>query len=187
MKVTPDLVRPSPSQKLPVVLSREEVRGFLIGGFELNPKAWSVQDVAWEFTQQLPPPEWDVFEPLMEGAIRRVPVLEVVNVETIRLNAYTEADQRVLETVAAQIAIAIQNARLYDQVQRHAAELEQKVAERTEELRRRRDELAVLYETSLSITLATDLEVASIRTHARTDCGQRATQRTRPVQVEVCF
>ncbi len=57
-----------------------------------------------------------------------------VNVETPRLNAYTEADQRVLETIAAQIAVALQNARLYEQIQHHAAELEQRVAERTAEL-----------------------------------------------------
>jgi PAS domain S-box-containing protein len=43
-------------------------------------------------------------------------IIGVVNVETTKLNAYTEADQRVLETVAAQIAIATQNARLFDQV-----------------------------------------------------------------------
>jgi PAS domain S-box-containing protein len=61
-------------------------------------------------------------------------VIGVVNVEATRSNAYSEADQRVLETVAAQISIAIQNARLLDQVQRHAAELEQHVAERTREL-----------------------------------------------------
>jgi len=43
-------------------------------------------------------------------------VIGVVNVETTRLNAYTESDQRVLETVAAQIATAIQNAHLFDEV-----------------------------------------------------------------------
>ncbi|RMF85522.1 MAG: GAF domain-containing protein, partial [Nitrospinota bacterium] len=61
-------------------------------------------------------------------------VIGVVNVETPRLNAYTETDQRVLETVASQIAVAIQNARLYEQVQRHAAEMEQQVIERTRAL-----------------------------------------------------
>jgi len=61
----------------------------------------------------------------------------VVNVETSRPNAYTEGDQRVLETVTAQVATAIQNARLYEQIQRHAAELEGRVAKRTEELNKR--------------------------------------------------
>ncbi|MCX6030099.1 MAG: PAS domain S-box protein [Chloroflexi bacterium] len=61
-------------------------------------------------------------------------IIGVVNVEATRPNAYTEADQRVLETVAAQIGIAIQNARLLEEVQRHAAELERRVAERTAQL-----------------------------------------------------
>ena len=88
------ITKPIPGHELPLqtpvvrdpdnlVYIREEVRGFLIGGFELNPKAWSVQGVPWEFTQQLLPPEWELFEPLMEGAIRRVPILE--RAEIIRL------------------------------------------------------------------------------------------------------
>jgi len=41
-------------------------------------------------------------------------VIGVVNVESARMYAYTESDQRLLETVAAQIAIVIQNARLFE-------------------------------------------------------------------------
>jgi PAS domain S-box-containing protein len=92
-------------------------------------------------------------------------VIGVVNVETAKLNAYTEADQRVLETVAAQIAVAIQNVRLYKQVQRDAAELEQRVAEQTaelrvanEEIRQRADELTTLYEVSRELATTLDLE-----------------------------
>lgn len=44
-------------------------------------------------------------------------VIGVVNVETTTENAYSEADQRVLETVAAQMAVAIQNARLLEQIE----------------------------------------------------------------------
>ncbi|MFN8454256.1 MAG: FAD-dependent oxidoreductase [Anaerolineae bacterium] len=55
---------------------REEVRGFLIGGFEVLPKAWSVDGVAWDFTQKLLPSDWELFDPIMEGAIKRVPILE---------------------------------------------------------------------------------------------------------------
>ena len=59
-----------------LVYIREEVRGFLVGGFEAVPKAWAVDGVSWDFTQQLLPPEWELFDELMEGAIRRVPLLE---------------------------------------------------------------------------------------------------------------
>ncbi|MBI5826041.1 MAG: PAS domain S-box protein [Chloroflexi bacterium] len=43
-------------------------------------------------------------------------VIGVVNVESIQPRAYSEDDQRVLETVAAQIAVAIQNTRLLDEL-----------------------------------------------------------------------
>lgn len=41
-------------------------------------------------------------------------IIGVVNVESVRPDAFTEFDQRVLETVASQIAIAIQNSQLLD-------------------------------------------------------------------------
>jgi 4-methylaminobutanoate oxidase (formaldehyde-forming) len=78
--------RPIPGHALPrdtpclrdpenLVYMREEVGGFLIGGFETEPVAWSVGGVPWDFTQQLLPSDWDLFQPILEGAIRRVPVL----------------------------------------------------------------------------------------------------------------
>ena len=54
---------------------REEVGGFLIGGFEREPRIWSVNGVPWDFTQKLLAPDWELFTPIMEGAIRRVPAL----------------------------------------------------------------------------------------------------------------
>ncbi|MBI2976460.1 MAG: FAD-dependent oxidoreductase [Chloroflexi bacterium] len=81
------LTKPIPGHELPrhtpvvrdpdnLVYIREEVRGYLVGGFEHNPKTWSVDGVAWDFTQSLLPPEWELFDELMQGAMRRVPVLE---------------------------------------------------------------------------------------------------------------
>ncbi|MGH2592615.1 MAG: GcvT family protein [Anaerolineae bacterium] len=58
-----------------LVYMREEAHGFLIGGFEREPQAWSVDGVAWDFTQKLLPSDWDLFGPIMEGAIRRIPIL----------------------------------------------------------------------------------------------------------------
>lgn len=88
------ITKPIPGHELPhetpvvrdpdnLVYIREEVRGFLVGGFEPNPKAWAVEGAPWEFTQQLLPPEWDLFDVLMEGAVRRVPVL--ARAEIVRL------------------------------------------------------------------------------------------------------
>jgi len=78
--------RPIPGHELPhdtpvlrdplnLVYIREEVGGFLIGGFEKNPKEWSVDGVPWDFTQQLLPSDWELFDPIMEGAVRRIPIL----------------------------------------------------------------------------------------------------------------
>ena len=59
---------------------REEVGGFLVGGFELEPKTWAAGGVAWDFTQQLLPEDWELFEPVMEGALRRIPLIEQAEV-----------------------------------------------------------------------------------------------------------
>ena len=81
------ITRPVPGEELPretpvvrdpdnLVYVREEVGGYLVGGFEPHPKAWRLDDVPWEFTQQLLPGEWELFEPLLAGAIRRFPSVE---------------------------------------------------------------------------------------------------------------
>jgi sarcosine dehydrogenase len=81
------ITRPVPGQELPretpvvrdpenLVYVREEVGGYLVGGFEPHPKAWRLDDVPWDFTQQLLPAEWELFEPLLAGAIRRFPTVE---------------------------------------------------------------------------------------------------------------
>ena len=86
--------RPIPGHELPratpclrdpenLVYMREEVGGFLIGGFEQEPVAWSVDGVPWDFTQQLLPPDWELFRPILDGAIRRVPAL--AQAETLHL------------------------------------------------------------------------------------------------------
>jgi len=55
---------------------REDVGAFLFGGFETNPKPWSVDGVSWTFTQELLPAEWEMFEDIMAGAMRRIPILQ---------------------------------------------------------------------------------------------------------------
>ena len=72
-----ELPRDTPCLRDPenLVYMREEVGGFLIGGFEKQPVAWSVGGVPWAFTQQLLPSDWELFREILEGAIRRVPIL----------------------------------------------------------------------------------------------------------------
>lgn len=45
-------------------------------------------------------------------------------------HGFTEADERLAETLATEAAVAFENARLYEEAQRHALELQQEVAER---------------------------------------------------------
>jgi 4-methylaminobutanoate oxidase (formaldehyde-forming) len=55
--------------------SREDVGAFLFGGFETNPKPWSPEGVPWDFSQQLLTGEWGIFEHIMEGAMKRIPMM----------------------------------------------------------------------------------------------------------------
>ncbi|MEK6753688.1 MAG: PAS domain S-box protein [Chloroflexota bacterium] len=68
--------------------------------------------------------------PLMAGER----VIGVINIESIQADAYSESDERVLETIAAQVSVAIQNSQLFEQVQQQTAELERRVLERTAQL-----------------------------------------------------
>ena len=61
-------------------------------------------------------------------------VTGVINVETAKPDAYTESDQRVLETIASQIALAIQQSYLLERIERHSHDLEQRIREHTTEL-----------------------------------------------------
>ncbi|RME85844.1 MAG: FAD-dependent oxidoreductase [Caldilineae bacterium] len=55
---------------------REEVGGLVMGGYEHNPSAWTLGSIPPDFTFQLLKPDWERFEEVMEGAIRRVPLME---------------------------------------------------------------------------------------------------------------
>jgi len=68
-------------------------------------------------------------------------IIGVINIETDQPDAYSEADESVLETIAAQVSIAIQNAQLHEKIQQYAAELELRVAERTAQLQTANKEL----------------------------------------------
>ena len=59
---------------------REDVGSYLVGGFETNPKPWSTDGVPWGFTQTLLPGEWELFEGIMEGAMKRIPILNQAQV-----------------------------------------------------------------------------------------------------------
>jgi 4-methylaminobutanoate oxidase (formaldehyde-forming) len=57
------------------VYFKEEVGGLVMGGFEPKAKPWGADGLPEHFEFQLLPEDWDQFEPLMQGALRRVPML----------------------------------------------------------------------------------------------------------------
>jgi signal transduction histidine kinase len=61
-------------------------------------------------------------------------VVGVISVQAYRPYAFGEAELELLTTIADTVAVAVDNARLYDAVQQHADDLERRVAARTREL-----------------------------------------------------
>ncbi|MBP7686711.1 MAG: MEKHLA domain-containing protein, partial [Thermoflexales bacterium] len=70
--------------------------------------------------------------------------LGFVSIDSAAPQAFSAADAERLRTFADQVAAAIRNAQLHEQVQRHAADLERRVAERTAELERERMQLQAI-------------------------------------------
>jgi anti-anti-sigma regulatory factor/putative methionine-R-sulfoxide reductase with GAF domain len=73
-----------------------------------------------------------------EGAIG------ALTIQSAQERAFDEEDLAVFQTIADQLANAIENARLYEEIQKAYAEVEQQVQERTEELKREQEERARL-------------------------------------------
>ena len=59
-----------------LVYFREEVGGLCMGGYERDPAAFGLDGIPADFNHRLLDPDWSRFEPIMAGAIRRVPAIE---------------------------------------------------------------------------------------------------------------
>jgi len=79
--VTPDL----PTLRDPDRLTyyKEEVGGIVLGGYESNPIAWSVDGLPGNFSFSLLDPDWDHFEPMMTLALSRLPALGEVGIKQL--------------------------------------------------------------------------------------------------------
>lgn len=75
----------------------------------------------------------------------------VLLAESVETGHFTPADELLFQTLSDQAGVAIENARLFRQVQQHAEELEQRVAERTAALYRRNEYLAALHQIALDL------------------------------------
>jgi signal transduction histidine kinase/GAF domain-containing protein len=61
-------------------------------------------------------------------------VIGILDVQSDELNAFDSDDVAILQALGDQVAIAIENARLFEELEEHRATLEERVRERTEEL-----------------------------------------------------
>ncbi len=66
-----------------LVYWREEVGGFVMGGYERQPATFGLNGIPKDFKFQLLPPDWERFTPLMENSIKRVPVMEKAEVKKL--------------------------------------------------------------------------------------------------------
>lgn len=84
-----------------LVYMREEAGGLVIGGYEPNPRARWIDGVPWEHGGRALPPDFERFEQLMEGAIRRIPFLEQAEIITLVCHpgAYTPDCQPIVGPV----------------------------------------------------------------------------------------
>jgi PAS domain S-box-containing protein len=86
---------------------------------------------------------------------------EVVGVLAVQDNSNPRAfglnDQRILTTVASQLGVAIQNARLFAQTTELAEELEQRVQIRTTELEQERRRVQTLYDITTEVASSLDI------------------------------
>ncbi|MFO1169515.1 MAG: FAD-dependent oxidoreductase [Hyphomicrobiaceae bacterium] len=60
---------------------KEEVGGLVMGGYEPNPKPWALDGVPDPFEFQLLDEDWDHFEPTMQLALGRVPLLSTAGIK----------------------------------------------------------------------------------------------------------
>jgi 4-methylaminobutanoate oxidase (formaldehyde-forming) len=72
-----------------LVYGKAEHGGMLFGGYEAEPNARWLDGVPWDHAATSLAPDWERFQPLMEGAIRRFPFL--ADAEAVRLVCHPDA------------------------------------------------------------------------------------------------
>ena len=66
-----------------LIYFKEDLGGLVMGGYEPNPIPWAQQGIPPGFSFTLLDSDWDHFEPMMEQAVARVPVLADVGVKEL--------------------------------------------------------------------------------------------------------
>ncbi|HZD10611.1 MAG TPA: GAF domain-containing protein, partial [Candidatus Binatia bacterium] len=87
-------------------------------------------------------------------------VIGVINVESRKRNAFSAADLRFLTTLAGQMVTAIERAKLYEDLERHADNLAREVDRRTEELKSERDRMLAIVDSAGEGIVFTDVDAS---------------------------
>ncbi|MGE5073914.1 MAG: GAF domain-containing protein, partial [Anaerolineae bacterium] len=88
----------------------------------------------------------------------------MLSAQSYQENAYSEEDLQILSTLANQAGVSIQNGRLFGETQRLARELEQRVIERTAQLRHEQQNTETLLRILTEVSASLDLDRALNRT-----------------------
>jgi GAF domain-containing protein len=90
--------------------------------------------------------------------------LGMLSAQSYQAGIYTEEDMQILGTLANQAVVAIQNGRLFAEMQKLASQLEQRVTERTAELQREQQNTETLLRILTEVSASLDLDRALNRT-----------------------
>ncbi|HKJ38971.1 MAG TPA: GAF domain-containing protein, partial [Anaerolineales bacterium] len=90
----------------------------------------------------------------------------MLSAQSYQPNVYSESDLQVLSTLANQAIVAIQNGRLFNETERLARELEQRVIERTSQLQQEQQNTETLLRILTEVSSSLDLDRALNRTLA---------------------
>ena len=85
-------------------------------------------------------------------------VVGVLCVDRREPHVFSAAEVATLSALADQVAVAVENARLFDKVRRFSHELEQRVEERTQALAEERDRVETLYRITSQLSVSLDLD-----------------------------
>lgn len=91
-------------------------------------------------------------------------VVGALSIQSYRPYAYTDEDLQIFSTLSNQVSVALQNARLFAEVQALAENLEQRVRERTAELEREKRNTETLLRIFSEVSATLDLDRALHRT-----------------------
>lgn len=137
-------------------LERLPVGTGIVGRAALKGEAQLVQDVARD-PDYLLIKDW-VRSEVAVPIVSEEQVLGVLAVASGSSSPLDSNDLQLLQTFAGQVATAMVNARLFEQMVQLSAELERRVEERSRELREERDRIDTLYRIAVELTASLDLD-----------------------------